>query len=229
MNSRTRHRFAALVLLVIFAPLASFADQPGLLDLRRPPPVHGNAGAAKAAVCAACHGAAGVAPVAAFPNLAGQSADYLYWRLVAFKREARPDAPMTAQVATLDGSDLRNLAAHFAALAPASTTSPKPGEDAAIDRGRALFLHGSPARGVPPCQGCHGVDARGHPLADAHVRYRTYPRLRGQHADYVVQQLTAFRARKRGASSNAQIMQGVAKGLDDRAMRDIALWLESQQ
>src|SRR6202051_2286361 len=51
-------------------------------------PVHGDAaaGAKKATVCFACHGANGVSVAPTFPRLAGQRADYLYHRLVFFKR-----------------------------------------------------------------------------------------------------------------------------------------------
>ncbi len=220
------NRIAALAMSLLSASV--LAGSPGYLDLRRIEPLHGDAAAgnAKAAVCRACHGAAGVSPAPAFPNLAGQHAEYLYWQLVEFKREARPESPMTAQVAQLDDTAMRDLAMYFASLPTANVATT--GNPESMDRGRNLYREGDPAEGVPPCQGCHGVDGGGHPLANDNARWRTYPILRGQHADYVMQHLKGFRGREYGTSTNAHVMQGVAQNLDETAMRDIAAWLQAQ-
>ncbi len=71
------------------APLP--APRPRYIDLRRITPILGDAeaGRAKSEVCAACHGPQGIAITPAFPNLAGQRADFLYWQLVQFKRAER--------------------------------------------------------------------------------------------------------------------------------------------
>jgi cytochrome c553 len=217
---------AALAISLLSALV--LAGPPGYLDLRRIERLHGDAAAgnAKAAACRGCHGAAGVSPVPAFPNLAGQHAEYLYWRLVEFKHEARPESPMTAQVAQLDDAAMRDLAMYFSSLPTTSVATTDSSESK--DRGRALYREGDPAKGVPPCQGCHGVAGGGHPLANASARWRAYPVLRGQHADYLVQRLMGFRGREHGTSTNAFVMQGVAQNLDETAMRDIAAWLQTQ-
>src|SRR3984957_18989430 len=116
-------------------------------DLRRIEPIHGDvaAGARKAAVCHACHGVgASVAPT--FPRLAGQRPDYLYHRLVSFKTAGPKDpyysqSPMRSQVTNLTDTDMRDLAAYFAAQTPTagslpSAPAPKAGE------GETLFLTG---------------------------------------------------------------------------------------
>jgi cytochrome c553 len=218
----------ATLLSCIVAAAAVPAAAAGWLDLRDAHAVRGDAAAGKAGavVCSACHGVAGVSAVPAFPSLAGQPAEYLYGRLVLFKREARPDSPMTAQVAPLADADMRNLAAWFASLAPAPAPAPATGKTPDA-HGVALYREGDPARGVPPCQGCHGSDASGHPLAGTDVRYRIYPRLRGQHAAYLVQRLTDFQAGRRTGSSSEWIMTGVAHGLDPEAMAALASALEA--
>src|SRR3546814_5643826 len=83
-------------------------------------PINGDAlaGAGKAAVCAACHGAQGVAIAPTFPNLAGQSATYLYVQLKEFHDGGRNDPVMTAQAAPLSDVDMRDLASYYASLAP---------------------------------------------------------------------------------------------------------------
>jgi cytochrome c553 len=199
-------------------------------DLRRIEPIHGDAtaGAAKAAVCFACHGADGVPVAPIFPRLAGQRVEYLYHRLMSFRHADPKDpyysvSPMTAQVATLSDVDMRDLAAYFASQAPKAAD----GATAAVvtPNGEDLFLHGNPARGMPPCQGCHGADANGP--AESVDQYAAYPSLRGQSAPYVVARLTHFHDGQPSDTSNTFIMHGVAATLDDDSMQAIASWLGS--
>lgn len=221
------HRSIARVasLAALLATAAAYAESADFVDLRRIKPLVGdaNAGKAKATVCSACHGANGVAPTSMFPDLAGQHAEYLYWQLAEFKREARPESPMTSQIANLDDATLRDLAAYFASLPP-----PSPAQNAApSSRGAALYREGDPARGTPPCQGCHGADRGGHPWAEQDAAYRMYPKLRAQHADYVAQRLRDFRDGKHLSSSSDRIMTPIAKTLDDEAIKDVAAFIES--
>ena len=216
-------RFASAALLIACA----HAIAEDFVDLRRIEPLKGdaNAGKEKATVCFACHGPAGIAPVAMFPNLAGQHAEYLYWQLREFKREQRPESPMTSQVANLDDAAMRDLAAYFASQPP-----PTPGARAGdvSDAGMRLYRDGDSAHGTPPCQGCHGADMRGFPWATDDAAYRTYPALAGQHADYVVQRLRDFRDGKHVTSSTDLIMTPVAKTLDDASIAAVAAWIASQ-
>ncbi len=206
---------AALLLAIGAVSTACAADY---VDLRGAAPIHGDAsaGVTKAAVCAACHGPNGNAIVPMFPRLAGQRADYLYWRLVGFKRD--PQSPMAALVANLSHSDMRDLAAYFAAQVPTAGVA---AANTAPERGENLFLHGDATHGAPPCQGCHGVDANG----PTDARFTTWPALRGQHADYVVARLKAYREGKPANTSNDFVMHGVAATLDDASIDAIAAWL----
>src|ERR1700754_4593314 len=90
-------------LAALLASAAAYAQAADFVDLRRIKPLDGdaNAGKTKATVCSACHGANGVAPTSMFPNLAGQRAEYLYWQVVEFKRQAGPESPRVSQVAIL--------------------------------------------------------------------------------------------------------------------------------
>ena len=220
------HRFprsAFLAGLFVLACLPAAASD--LLDLRGIDAIHGDAdtGKTKAAVCMGCHGPVGVSPVPAFPNLAGQHAEYLYWQLTEFKREARPDSPMTAQVANLDDTAMRDLAVYFSSLPAATpaegTTSP--------ERGSQLYREGDASAGVPPCQGCHGRNAEGHPLVQVDAHWRAWPVLRGQHAAYLAQRLKDFQGGKHTLSSNDRIMMPIAQTLDDASIAAVTAWLES--
>jgi cytochrome c553 len=226
-------RLVAFIMFPILAAalLPAVAGAGSYVDLRRIEPIRGDmaSGAAKTAVCVACHGPSGNSIVPQFPSLAGQRADYLYHRLVAFKAVNPKDpsyasSPMPAQTQSLSDQDMRNIAVYFAAQAPVGPAPPPP---TAVDgRGQALYLGGDPSRGVPPCQGCHGAAALGGPVEYGN-QYLAYPLLRGQHAAYLVSRLTNFRNGLPNSSSNDFIMHGVALTLDDGAIQSLAAWLES--
>lgn len=214
--------------LLVYAMLGAGVAQADPLDLRRAERVDGDAaaGAAKVAVCVACHGPDGNAVVPAFPALAGQNAEYLYRTLAGFKRRADPASPMTAQVEKLDDADLRNVAAYFATRKRSAATATA----GAHETGAALFDRGDPERGIVPCRGCHGAAANGHPhAADGPARYAYYPVLAGQNADYLVARLGQYRDGKIEDTTNALVMRGVARNLDDASIRALADWLAAQR
>jgi cytochrome c553 len=207
---------------------SALAAAPRYADLRQVEPVRGDAaaGAKKATVCFACHGANGVSVAPTFPRLAGQRADFLYHRLVSFKRAGPKDpyysvSPMTPNVAPLSDTDMRDLAAYFSSQTPAATVAAA----AAPGKGEALFLAGDPVRGIPPCQGCHGAEAGGPSISTG--QYAAYPSLRGQYAPYLIARLTSFRKNLPHDTTNDFIMGGVAQTLDDESIQAIAAWLSS--
>jgi cytochrome c553 len=199
-------------------------------DLRQITPIVGDAqvGARKATVCASCHGADGVPVAPTFPRLAGQRINYLYTRLASFRQADTQDpyyasSPMTAMAANLSETDMRDLAAHFASQKPRPTTATVPA--VSPQKGEALFLHGDPSHGLPPCQGCHGSDANGPPSWTG--PYAAYPSLRGQNSQYLVDRLSNYREGKPADTSNSLIMHGVASALDDQSIQALSEWLGS--
>jgi cytochrome c553 len=218
----------AMVALLLMAA-SSPAAPPNYTDLRRIEPIHGDAAAGqkKAAVCFACHGATGVSVAPTFPRLAGQRAEYLYHRLVSFKHAAPKDpyysvSPMTSIAAKLSDVDMRDLSTFFSSQTPPATAAAAaqpPGN------GETLFLTGDPARGSPPCQGCHGADAAGPSISTD--QYAAYPSLRGQYAPYLIARLTNFHKQLPHDTTNDFIMGSVAQTLDDESIQAIAAWLSS--
>ncbi len=75
-------------------------------------------GAQKAITCAACHGEAGVSSNDLWPNLAGQKPGYLIKAITEYKDGTRKDPLMGTIAKTLSAEDIKDLAAHFAGLAP---------------------------------------------------------------------------------------------------------------
>jgi len=231
-----------VILMLCAMPLGSAVADEAYLDLRRVPAVTGDAtaGQAKAQVCNACHGENGISPAPIFPNLQGLTTEYLYWKLVEYKRSQNPESAMTPIVMPLSDQDMRDLAAYYAQLKADAAAPPvaAPPEDSAdaerlLQAGERIFTSGDPERGVPPCQGCHGADGSGYPLAKAaksarlQTYYLTYPALKGQQPDYVIARLTHYRDKQDAATSNGFIMQSVASGLDDDSIRAVATWLAS--
>lgn len=198
------------------------------VDIRLQPPITGDirAGQVKSTVCAACHGPQGLAIAPNFPNLAGQSATYLYVQLKTFKGGQRSDPVMSGQAAALGDADMRNLAVYYAAL-PA-----KPAGHAELaSRGGRLFVDGDPALGIPPCQACHGPTGHGPRVYPSNVPqppWATFPRLHGLSAIYVTKALDDFRSGARSGTSNALTMHGVAKTLDDADIQALSTYIATQ-
>ena len=76
------------------------------------------AGATKAAMCAACHGQNGISANPLWPSLAGQQQAYLAKQIKAFRDGERTDVSMQPFVANLTDQDIEDIAAHYAALSP---------------------------------------------------------------------------------------------------------------
>jgi cytochrome c553 len=182
------------------------------------PPFKGDATKAQGIVnqvCVACHAADGNSLIAANPKLAGQFAEYLHKQLTNFKAQGgkkaeRNNPVMAGQVANLSPEDMRNLAAYFAGQAA------KPGLAKSKDLvalGQKIYRGGIAGKGVAACASCHGPNGAGMPAQ--------YPRLSGQHAEYVEVQLKAFRLGERANDPNAS-MRTVAGKLSDREIQAVA-------
>jgi cytochrome c553 len=116
---------------------------------------------------------------------------------------------------------MRDLATYFSSQTPPATAAAA----AAPGKGEALFLEGAPARGIPPCQGCHGAEAGGPSISTG--QYAAYPSLRGQYAPYLIARLTSFHKKLPHDTTNDFIMGGVAQTLDDESIQAMAAWLSS--
>jgi cytochrome c553 len=137
---------------------------------------------------------------------------------------------MTPMAAKLSDGDMRNLAAFFASQEPqpaAASTTPAVVTEPTVspEKGERLFRTGDAAKGIPPCQGCHGAEARGTAVDKG--PYLVYPALRGQYSPYLVSRLTNFRMGLPHDTTSDFIMSNVARTLDDDSLQAIAAWLSS--
>jgi cytochrome c553 len=187
------------------------------------------------ATCVRCHGSAGQGRGnGAYPRLAGLSSEYLLASLQAYAAGERHSGMMQPVAAVLTQEQLGELADYFAAqvAAPGSNDDETAGADAegvgakssderavAIARGEKIAREGIPNQMVPSCIDCHGPSET--------PRAAAYPRLAGQHADYLALQLTLFRAGTRGGTASAHLMKPVVVGLTDDDIRDVAAYYGS--
>lgn len=195
------------------------------------------AGATKAAVCGACHGADGNSMVGTFPKLAGLGERYLLkqmtdiqaWDLEtdAAKKEVtgRKVAEMTGILTKLTKQDLADLAAHFSAqttqLSGAKKIEVQVNSGIKVDGlelGERTYRAGNQTSGVPACTGCHAPDGKGNIPAG-------FPRLSGQHPEYIEKQLRAFRAGDRKNDGDQAIMRSVADKLNDAEIAALANYI----
>ena len=165
-------------------------------------------------VCAACHAVDGNSAVAANPKLAGLNAEYINKQLVEFKSGARKNAVMGGIVANLSPQDMQNLAAYYSAQQPKPGTS-KDRELALL--GQKIYRGGVQGAGVPACASCHGPQGKGIPPQ--------FPRLAGQHGDYIYAQLNAFRLGTR-ANDAAKMMRSIAAKMTDADMKAVASYIQ---
>lgn len=182
------------------APHAEPKAQPAKPDLAK--------GEASFAVCGACHGPDGNSVLPVNPKLAQQHPQYLVKQLQEFKAGKRANPIMMGMAAGLSDDDMKNIA-FWVASKPATPGEAK--EKDLLAMGERIYRGGIADRQVPACAGCHSPNGAGIPAQ--------YPRLSGQHAEYTVAQLTAFRD---GIRQNSQQMSGVASKMNDREIKAVA-------
>jgi cytochrome c553 len=192
------------------------------------------AGAEKSAVCAACHAVDGNSPVGTFPKLAGLGERYLLKQMHdirewdretdAAKKETtgRAVPEMTGQIAGLSDQDLADIAAYYAAqttqLSGAQKIEVKVNSGILVDAlelGERVYRGGNREKGVPACTGCHAPDGQGNAPAG-------YPRLSGQHPEYIEKQLLAFRGGERTNDGDQMIMRSIADRMSDAEIKAVA-------
>ena len=166
-------------------------------------------------VCGSCHGPHGNSTLPKFPRLAGQNEHYLAAQLKAFRGQTRgdPDAVgyMWGMANNLDDATIDSLAAYYSRQSAGIGS----GTDAALAaRGREIYAKGVESAGVPACATCHGDRGEGK---------GEFPRLAGQHAQYVMKQLASFQSNLR----NVAVMHGVASTLQTTQMEAVAAYLQT--
>ena len=208
-------------LVMLIALLSSnqlFAENSAGTDSLDNTMINGNASKGQkiaSKVCAGCHNADGNSIIPSNPILAGQHAEYITKQLLNFKSQDKKPAErkspvMAAMVVPLSAEDMKNIGAYYALQKPNSGAAK---DKALAKRGEKIYRGGNIESGVPACAGCHSPNGVGIPPY--------YPRLAGQHAEYTVAQLRAFRTWKRANDANS-VMRGIVSRMSEKEMRAVA-------
>lgn len=172
------------------------------------------AGQGKIAMCSACHNADGNSMVPNFPKLAGQGERYLLKQMHDIKSGARPVVEMTGMLDAMTEQDLADIAAWYASQKGTIGAA----DPVLVEHGEALYRGGKLVDGVPACTGCHSPNGEGLDLA-------VYPKLNGQHADYIAKQLTDFREGNRTNDGDAMIMRSIAAKLSNKDIKALSSYI----
>ncbi len=167
--------------------------------------------------CSSCHGTRGQGnPVAGFPALAGLNATYLERQILDMKAGTRLLNPaMEPVVQGLDATQIQAVSAYYASI-PAVAGPAVAGGDVA--RGKELVEQGDWDRRIPACSQCHGPNAAGIGP--------NFPRLAGQSAMYLANQMGAWKRDERKNDVNG-LMSTVAKRLTDADVAALGAYLQS--
>ena len=176
-----------------------------------------DAGAKKIAQCIGCHGIAGYQAsfpeVHKVPMIAGQSAKYIAASLAAYKKGDRKHPTMRGVATTMSDQDMADVAAYYerqgqgAALKTVAAREPSAEVAALLTKGA--------------CASCHGADLN-KPIDP------TYPKIAGQHADYLYVALKSYQnENSQQVGRNNAIMGGIAKQFKPAELKVLANYVGS--
>jgi cytochrome c553 len=172
------------------------------------------AGGQKNALCIGCHGIngyhTGFPEVYKVPKLSGQNAAYIVSALNDYKTGARKHPSMGTMALSLSDKDVADLSAYYESTGLAQEKANKISES---PNGASLVEKGG-------CAGCHGVGLT-KPVAP------NYPKLAGQHADYLYAALRSYKTDKAQIGRSNPIMGAIVKQFSDKELEEISRYVES--
>jgi len=173
------------------------------------------AGQNKAEMCIGCHGIPGYQnsfpEVHKVPKISGQTDKYIIASLNSYKKGDRKHPTMRGIAGPLTEQDMADLAAFYSTQV--SKTAPETPR-AASTAVAALIEKGA-------CASCHGTNFS-KPIDPS------YPKLAGQHADYLYVALKAYTVEGNAViGRNNAIMSGISKQYSRAELREMAKYLAS--
>ncbi len=199
---------SSIVALAAFAAAGAQAQ-----DVKASP----EAGQKKAAMCIGCHNIPGYQAsfpeVHKVPMISGQGAQYIASALAAYQRGERKHPTMRMIAGSLTEQDIADLAAFYEQqgknVPAAKDTKAMPQPSAEVAK---LLQQGN-------CASCHGANYS-TPLDG------TYPKIAGQHADYLFVSLKAYKmANNPNVGRSNAIMAGMVQPFTAAQLKQIADYL----
>ena len=177
------------------------------------------AGETKNAMCIGCHGIKGYQAsfpeVYKVPMISGQGAKYIASALNAYKKGERKHPTMRGVAEALTDQDIADLAAYYSAsgVVTGAALPAKPANEPSAEV-QALLAKAN-------CSSCHGANFS-MPIDPS------YPKLAGQHADYLLVALKSYKVENnpKVGRGNA-IMAGMAKQYTNAELKTLAKYISS--
>ncbi|HEY3047463.1 MAG TPA: c-type cytochrome [Polaromonas sp.] len=177
------------------------------------------AGESKNAMCIGCHGIKGYQAsfpeVYKVPMISGQSAKYISAALNAYKKGERKHPTMRNIADSLTDQDIADLSAYYSThgVVAGAELPAKPAKEPSADV-QALLNKAN-------CASCHGANFN-KPIDPS------YPKIGGQHADYLFVALKSYKVENnpKVGRGNA-IMAGMAKQYTNAELKQLANYLSS--
>jgi cytochrome c553 len=209
---RKMNKFSAVItaVLVSFVTLSAHAQE-----------VKGDAkaGQSKAAMCIGCHGIVGYQAsfpeIYKAPKISGQNAKYISNALAAYQKGERKHPTMVSTAAPMSEQDMADLAAYYSQHGVVAGTSLP--EKASVEPSAAvgaLITKGA-------CISCHGANFA-KPIDPG------YPKIAGQHADYLFVALKAYKTENNAKVGRSNgVMAGIAKQYSNAELKAMAGYISS--
>ena len=200
------------LLTVLIVPLVALA---GLVSTAQAQDA--KAGERKNAMCIGCHGIPGYQAsfpeVHKVPMIAGQNAKYIASALTAYQKGERKHPTMRAIAASLSEQDIADLAAFYEQQGKGGEPPPKTAAEPPAQVA-ALLAKGN-------CASCHGANFS-TPIDPS------YPKLAGQHSDYLYVALKAYQERNSTQLGRGNpIMGGMAAPFTHSELKLLAAYFGS--
>ena len=172
---------------------------------------------AKTAMCYGCHNIVGYQSsfpeVYKVPKLGGQSAGYIAAALKAYQGGERKHPTMRGIATSLTDQDITDIAAFYEKQGTGAKASDKPSHDP--DAQVTALLNKA------ACASCHGANFS-KPIAP------NYPKIAGQHADYLFVALKAYKTDNNPAVGRSNgVMGAIAKQFSNAELKVLAKYVSS--
>jgi len=176
------------------------------------------AGKQKIAMCIGCHGIPGYQSsfpeVHRVPMISGQSGKYIAAALTAYQKGERKHPTMRGIAESLSEKDIADVSAYYEQHGKTGAELPaKPGREPSVQVAELL------KKGA--CVSCHG-DNFAKPIDPS------YPKIAGQHADYLFVALKSYKVEKNtNVGRGNAIMGGIAKQFSNNELKTLAAYIGS--
>lgn len=176
-----------------------------------------------AATCIACHQADGNGLDSGdgkpWPRLAGLDVDYLQKQLLAFRDGSRVSNEMKPFADLLTDDQVKDVSLYYASLEAKMPPAPEAATPELLKAGERLATAGDSDRYILACASCHGPGKQGVGSQ--------FPDIAGQHANYIADQLHAWREGTRTGDPLA-LMQAVSRRMNDDDILAVSVFLATQ-